>query len=281
MFPVLFRIGSLEVTSFGVMMALAFLTAGWILSAELKRRAHDPEVAWDLVWYAAIGGILGAKVYYLLLYWPDTVADPWGAIASRAGLVWYGGFLAAAGLIWWRLRRLKLPVLRLGDAIAPALALGYAVGRVGCFLVGDDYGRPTDAAWGVKFPQGAPPSTVANLRGFGVAFPEGTPDSLVLAVHPTQLYEVAMTLVIFAVLWRLRTRIATPGVLWFLYLAMAGVERFVVEIFRAKDDRFFGHLSLAQMISLALFAVGAGVAWRLQQQAAEGRRAPAAPSPAV
>lgn len=273
MFPVLFRIGSLEVTSFGVMMALSFLTGGWILARELGRKGEDPELAWDLVWYAAIGGILGAKIYYLFLHWDETAADPWRAIASRAGLVWYGGFLLAAALIWWRLRRQKLPVLRVGDAVAPALALAYAVGRMGCFLVGDDYGRPTTLPWGIAFPDGAPPSTAGNLREFGVAVPADVADGVVLAVHPTQLYEVGITLVIFAVLWRLRERFATPGVLWFLYLAMAGAERFVVEIFRAKDDRFFGFLSLAQLISLGLIAVGLLVAWRLQQQGAGAKPA--------
>jgi phosphatidylglycerol:prolipoprotein diacylglycerol transferase len=279
MFPVLFHIGSIPITSFGVMMALAFLTAGQVLSAELRRKGHPAELAWDVVWYAVIGGVLGAKIYYLFLRWPDTMADPWGAILSRAGLVWYGGLIGAASLIWWRLRSQRLPVLAFGDAIAPALALGYVVGRVGCFLVGDDYGRPTDLPWGIKFPQGAPPSTAANLRAFGVDIPASVPDHTVFAVHPTQLYEVAITLVIFAVLWRLRTRITTPGVLWFLYLAMAGVERFVVEIFRAKDDRFFGYFSLAQLISVALVAAGLAVAWRLQNG---GAREPAVrPSPAL
>jgi phosphatidylglycerol:prolipoprotein diacylglycerol transferase len=266
MYPVLFHIGSLTITSFGVMMALAFLSAGWVLAAELRRKGENPETAWDVVWYAALGGILGAKIYYLFLHWPETAADPWHAITSRAGLVWYGGFILAAALIAWQLHRRKLPVLRFADAIAPALAIGYAVGRVGCFLVGDDYGGPTNQPWGIAFPNGAPPSTAANLRAFGVTVPANVPGDVVMRVHPTQIYEVLMTLVIFAILWSLRKRIKTQGMLWFVYMAMAGAERYVVEIFRAKDDRFFGVLSIAQIISIALVVVSLVVVFRLRGQ---------------
>lgn len=260
MYPVLFEIGGLVVTSFGVFMALAFLTGGWTFSAELKRKGNDPELAWDLVMFAAVAGILGAKLYYMALHWQQTVAHPWSALTSRSGLVWYGGFLAAAALILWHLWRKRLPIPRIADAAAPALALGYAVGRLGCFLVGDDYGRPTDAPWAVAFPEGAPPSTAGNLRRmFGVSVPEGVPDSAVLAVHPTQLYEVGMTLIMFAVLWSLRKRLSRPGLLFAVYLALAGVERFIVEIFRAKDDRLLGALTVAQTISIGL--VLAAIAW--------------------
>ncbi len=272
MFPVLFEIGGFQVTSFGVLMALAFFSAGWILSAELRRKGQDPDVAWDLVWWGALGGILGAKVYYMLLTWRYTVADPWGAITSRAGLVWYGGFIAASLLILVQLRRKKLPILRFADAVAPALAMGYVVGRIGCFFVGDDYGRPTDLPWGIAFPRGAPPSTAGNLRdAFGVPVPPGVADDAVLAVHPTQLYEVGITLVIFAILWRLRKRPWAPGTLWFAYLAMAGAERWFVEIFRAKDDRFFGVLSLAQIISLIVVAIGIYGFLRLRRRPADAQ----------
>jgi phosphatidylglycerol:prolipoprotein diacylglycerol transferase len=253
MHPVLFKAGGLVVTSFGLMMALAFLTGGWVLSRELGRKGEDPEVAWDVVMYAAVGGILGAKFYYMILHWPETAADPLGAILSRSGLVWYGGFIAAALLIAWRISRLKLSVPRVADAVAPALALAYGVGRIGCFLVGDDYGGPSSLPWAVAFPNGAPPSTAGNLRHyFGVSVPDSIPDATVLTVHPTQIYEVLMAVVIFAILWRLRTRLTRPGLLFATYLALAGVERFIVEIFRAKDDRFLGPLTVAQSISIAL-----------------------------
>lgn len=270
MLPVLFEIGGFKVTSFGVMIALSFLAAGWLLARELKHRQMDPEAAWDLAGWAAICGILGAKLYYLVLHFDETALDPWAALLSRSGLVWYGGLIGGALGVLFRLHQLKLPVWKVADSVAPALALGYAIGRVGCFLVGDDYGGPTNAPWGVAFPEGAPPSTAANLRAFGVEVPAGVPDTAVLSVHPTQLYETGMTLVILALLVRLRPRLAsTPGQLFFVWLALAGVERFIVEIFRAKDDRLLGMFSVAQLISVLLVATAAAFYVTL-------RRAPAA-----
>lgn len=256
MFPVLFRIGGFTVTSFGVMIALSFVVGGWILARELDRKGQDPEHAWDLAGYAAIFGILGAKIYYMILHWPETAAHPWAALLSRSGLVWYGGFILAALAVLFRIHKLKLPVLTLADAVAPALALGYAVGRIGCFLVGDDYGGPTRLPWGVAFPNGAPPSTAGNLRAFGVNVPGNIPDGMVMTVHPTQLYETGLSLVIFFIVWKLRHRLATPGAVWFVWLALAGVERFVVEIFRAKDDRLLGMFSVAQLISVLIVLTG-------------------------
>lgn len=276
MFPVLFRIGGFTVTSFGVMIALSFVVAGWILARELGRKGQDPEHAWDLAGYAAIFGILGAKIYYMILHWPETAAHPWAALLSRSGLVWYGGFILAALAVLFRIHRLKLPVLPLADAVAPALALGYAVGRIGCFLVGDDYGGPTNLPWGVAFPNGAPPSTAGNLRAFGVNVPATVPDGMVMAVHPTQLYETGLSLVIFFIVWKLRHRLARPGAVWFVWLALAGVERFVVEIFRAKDDRLLGMFSVAQLISALIVLTGvAGYLAVSRRAAAHPAAAPA------
>lgn len=258
MLPILFEIGGFKVTSFGVLIALSFLAAGWLLARELKRQGQDPEAAWDLAGWAAICGILGAKFYYLILHFDETALDPWAALLSRSGLVWYGGLIGGSLGVLFRLHQLKLPLWKVADAVAPALALGYAIGRVGCFLVGDDYGSPSNAPWAVAFPQGAPPSTAGNLRAFGVDVPATVPDSQVLAVHPTQLYEVGMTLIILALLIKLRPRLAaTPGQLFFVWLALAGVERFIVEIFRAKDDRLLGMFSVAQLISVLLIATAA------------------------
>ena len=257
-------LGTITITSFGVMMALSFLTGFYIVRIELLRKGMDEELAGDVLMGAIVGGIVGAKVYYVLLNWPQTVQDPFGMLFSRAGLVWYGGFIGGAIGVSLAIHRRKAPIPVLADVCAPALALAYAVGRMGCFLVGDDYGRPTESWVGIAFPNGSPPSTAGNLRRmFGVSIPESVPDTAVLAVHPTQLYEIGMSLLIFAILWRLRRKPWKAGRMFSLWLALAGVERLIVEFFRAKDDRFFGFLTLAQLISIGLIVFGAWLFVRL------------------
>jgi phosphatidylglycerol:prolipoprotein diacylglycerol transferase len=266
MYPVFFQmpqwvpfLGGQPITSFGVFMLLAFLTAGYVLRAELQRVNEDPDKAWDFVFMAVIGGILGAKLYYLLLNFPSLIEDPIRMVFSRGGLVWYGGFLLATALVIREIRRQGLSVPVMADLIAPALALAYAVGRIGCFLVGDDWGLPTDSFLGVRFPQGAPATTVQNIEQmFGITVDPALIEEYgnVVPVHPTQLYEVGMSTLIFFILWRIREHGHQKGWLFMLWLGCAGVERFLVEFLRAKDDRFFGVLTVAQIISLAIVAVG-------------------------
>ena len=266
MHPYLFQIpevvpllGGEPVTSFGVFMFLAFMTAGFTGRVEMSRMGYDPDKVWDFVFMAVIGGILGAKLYYLFLNLPEVAANPREMILSRGGLVWYGGFMLAAALVVWEVMRSGLPLGRMADMVAPPLAISYAVGRIGCFMVGDDWGRPTDLPWGIRFPMGSPPTTVAQIESqFGL---EVDPELVarygdVVPVHPTQIYEVALSTLIFLVVWKLRRHRHGWGWLFMLWLALAGFERFLVEFFRAKDDRFFGIITMAQVISLALIAVG-------------------------
>jgi phosphatidylglycerol---prolipoprotein diacylglyceryl transferase len=251
-YPFIVHLGPLEVTGYGLMLMVAFLMGGWLIARQLRERELREEYAADIVAAAVIGGILGAKLWYVAL-----TGDP-GALFSRGGLVWYGGFIGGALAVILNGWRLKVPLRWTMQIAAPALAAAYALGRVGCFLVNDDYGRPTTLPWGTRFPEGLPPSTAGNLHQlFGVAVPPGTDPSTVLAVHPTQLYEVAAMLLAFGILWVLRKRGNHPvGWLFGLYLIFAGVERFLVEIVRAKDDRFLGPFTLAQLTSAILVLIG-------------------------
>ena len=268
-------LGGQPITSFGLFMFLAFLMGGFAMRPGLARQGLDPDRAWDVVFMAVIGGIVGAKLYYVLLNWRQTAVDPLGMIFSRGGMVWYGGFIGATALVVWDIRRSKLPLGRMADVIAAPLALSYAVGRIGCFMVGDDYGRPTALPWGIAFPNGTPPTRVAVIeREFGIQVDPALIEQFgnVVPVHPTQLYEVALSTLIFFVLWRLGGHRHSAGWLFMLWLVLAGAERFVVEIFRAKDDRFFGPLTIAQAISLALVALGVWGLARLRAGPTEGQR---------
>ena len=260
-------VGEITITSFGVMMVAAFLAANWVMRRRLRELDRHPRLADDIMVAGLVGGLLGAKLYFVVLYWQTTAADPMAILFSRGGLVWYGGFIGGAlAVLWlvWRRKGASVPFA--ADLVAPALALGYALGRVGCFLVGDDYGRPTDSWIGIAFPEGAPPTTAGNLREhFGVDVPASVPAEQVLTVYPTQLFEVAAGLAIFWLLWRWRDHVHRAGWLFAVWLVAAGFERLFIEIFRAKDDRLLGPLTLAQAISVGLVALGAWLWWRLRR----------------
>jgi phosphatidylglycerol:prolipoprotein diacylglycerol transferase len=256
-YPFVIHLGPLEITGYGLMLMVAFLMGGWLIALQLRQAQLKEDYAADVVAASVIGGIIGAKLWYVAL-----TGDP-DAIFSRGGLVWYGGFIGGALAVILNSWRLRVPVRWTMQLTAPALAAAYALGRVGCFLVNDDYGRPTDLPWGVKFPEGLPPSTAENLANlFAIPIPPGIDPGTVLAVHPTQLYEVAAMLVVFAVLWSLRKRGRPIGWLFGLYLILAGIERFLVEILRAKDDRFLGPFTLAQLASALIVVLGAVFLYR-------------------
>jgi phosphatidylglycerol:prolipoprotein diacylglycerol transferase len=252
--PFAYDFGPLQITGFGLAMLLAFVIGQMAASEELDRRGWSSEIMGDITVAAVIGGLLGAKLYYAAL-----TGDP-SAIFSRAGFVFWGGLIGGIlGSVIVVLMK-KDSFAKISDAAAPGLAAAYAVGRTGCWAVGDDYGRPWNSPFAVAFPDGAPPSTVANLtQQFGLKEYADLPMNQVLAVHPTQLYEVAMGLLMFWIIWRVRDHKHAMGWLFGLYCVLQGVERFIVEFFRAKDDRFFGVLTMAQVIAIGF--VVAGVVW--------------------
>lgn len=254
--PLSYDVGPLQLTGFGLAMLLAFVIGQIIAQRELARRGHDPEPMGDVVFAAVIGGLLGGKLYYAV------VMGDLSAVFSRAGFVFWGGLIGGIIACYIVIRRKHLPFTRISDATAASLAAAYSVGRTGCWAVGDDYGHPWNGRWAVSFPNGAPPSTVGNMTElFNTPAPPGASASDVLSVHPTQLYETALGFVMFLIIWRLRDHKHAEGWLFGLYCVLAGIERFIIEFVRAKDDRFFifGTFTTAQIIAL-LFTIG-GAIW--------------------
>ena len=250
MYPTLLRVGNFEITTFGLMMFIAFIVGGWVLTKQYRRYGLSEDLASSVVMAGAIGGIVGAKIYYAILF------RDWRLLFDRAGLVWYGGMIggmiAVSVLIWRR----KVDYFTAADATAAPAALGYALGRIGCFLVGDDYGRPTNSWIGIAFPKGSPPTTAEALRQFGVHVDPSIPPDQVLRVHPTQLYESSASLLIFFILLTLSRRPHPKGRVAGMFFILMGIERFLVEIVRAKDDRFLGPFTVAQLISTIAVVIG-------------------------
>jgi len=246
-----YDIGRFQFTGFGLAVLAAFVIAQIIAQRELWRRGHDPAPIADLVFAAVIGGLVGAKVYYAILM------HDFGSLFTRAGFVFWGGLMGGIVLVSAVVLYKKLDLYRIADVAGIAIAAAYSLGRTGCWAVGDDYGRPWNGALAVKFPNGAPPSTVENMTHmFHMTFPAGTNPLDVVAVYPTQLFEVTLGFVMFWILWRLRDHAHAEGWLFGVYCVMAGIERFIIEIFRAKDDRFFGPFTTAQVIAVLFMLAG-------------------------
>lgn len=286
MHPVLFRfpeslplIGGYAVNSFGVMLYLAFVMGGLIWQSELKRKGLPGQRVWDLVLLALLGGLMGAKLYWVLWNSDQLAADPMGTIFSGAGLTWYGGFIVGLALVWVGIRKMELPLGATLDGMAVALPVSVAIGRVGCFLAGDDYGRPTDSWVGVSFPEGFPPTRVEVLEArYGITVDPAIVQQFgdVVPVHPTQLYEVALSLLVFGAVFALREHAHRAGWLFAVWAAFYGVQRFVIEVFRIKEDRiFFETFTIAQLISVLVTAGGIYAMTRLRSEpAGRGRVSP-------
>jgi phosphatidylglycerol---prolipoprotein diacylglyceryl transferase len=260
--PFAIALGPLQLTGFGIAILMCFVVGQAVAQYELRRRGHDAEPVNDMVFAAVLAGLLGAKLYYVV------VLGNWNAIFDRGGFVFWGGYILGSLAVLAVVVKKRFGIRRMMDVGGPASAAAYAVGRTGCWAVGDDYGRPWRGFLAVAFPQGAPPSTAgAMAREFGIPLPPGTGPNTVLSVYPTQLFEVAMGLVMFGIIWRLRDHKHAEGWLFGVYAVLAGIERFVVEFYRAKDDRLMYGLTYAQLISIAFIVFGViwmSVFWRVR-----------------
>ena len=258
MYPELFKIGPFTVHSFGLMMAIGFIAASWLLTSELKRKGYDPNMGSTITLIAVIFGVAGSKILYLIEDWSRFVQDPLREAFSPGGLTWYGGFFLATFAIWIYVRRKKIPFLAICDAAAPSLMIGYGIARIGCHLASDgDYGTPTDLPWGMIYSNGTYPPAIA-LREFPEMVQKYSVNGIIpndIRVHPAPLYEFIASVFLFGFLWRLRKKESPNGKLFMIYLILYGIERFLVELIRLNPRLVFG-LSEAQLISILLIISG-------------------------
>jgi phosphatidylglycerol:prolipoprotein diacylglycerol transferase len=234
--PVLFHVGDVAISSFWTMSFLAFLVGLLVIRSEVLRRRMALRDAYDIVLWAYVGGWIGARVLLIPTGWEYFVDDPIAFLVSSSGWVWYGGLIGGATAVGLWARSAGVPFLVVGDIVAPALAIGLAVGRIGCQLSGDgDYGVATDLPWGMSYPHGVVPTEER--------------------VHPAPLYEMLALGALFLHLWARRLQNPAPGDLLGRYLVVSSVARFLIEFVRRNPAWLLG-LTTAQWFSLGAAIVG-------------------------
>jgi len=280
MYPIIFQYKGLVISSYGLMLMLAFITCNYLLKQYLLQINKDPKIGDDIIFYAAIGGIIGAKLYYILEGIPTGEAKynidglvliikgifslsfeqlAQGINQFGSGLVFLGGLIGGMLSVTIYIRKNNLDWLTVGDWVAPYLALGHAIGRIGCFLVGDCYGKPCQLPWSVSFPKGLPSTTYENFQLFypdvfskyvyGIFQPGD-----IVSVHPTQLYESITYFIIFILLSKMRNNKIFKGYVIYQYLLLAGLSRFMIEFLRL-NPKYILALSGAQCISLVMIII--------------------------
>lgn len=253
MHPTLFTIGDISVSSFSVMVLVAYMVAYFVSEAEFKRKGFDTNLVDLLLISSVIGGLGGAKILFLFQQatLTDLIANPSRYMAS--GFTFLGGLIGAILLGWLVTQMKRVSFLSVMDAATPPLILAYAIGRIGCLLVGDDYGVPSNLPWAISFPNGSPPTT--------------------LSVHPTQLYDTISMLIVFAILWRIRKRDLPVGWMTSVGFIIFGVQRFFMEFLRSTSPSFIPGLSQAQIISVFLFVLGVIMLYKINQRSNKVREA--------
>ena len=283
MYPIIFQYNGLVISSYGLMLMLAFLTCNILLKKYLVSISKDERIADDIIFYAAIGGILGSKLYYVIeeskyfefylsvtnifkgLFTFNFELLTQGISQFGGGLVFLGGLIGGMISVSIYLYKNNIKWLEGADWVAPYLILGHAIGRIGCFLVGDCYGTITNMPWAMTFKNGLPPSTYSNFSlyypevfnsdFFKSIYPQGTLAETSIYVHPTQLYESLIGFIIFLYLNKIRNKRKYYGMVMFEYLFLAGLVRFLVEFLRLNQSYLF-NLSGAQLISIFMMITG-------------------------
>lgn len=236
MYPVLIRFGTFELRSYGLVVALSFLLGLWLSAKEAERKGLDPALIWDFSLYAFVGGIIGARIYFVLFSDPaHFLQKPWEILA-----VWHGGIGVIGALVGgfltalWYCWKKGLSVWLFADVLSPGVVLGQAAGIIACLLNGDSYGKPTDIAWAITYTD---PRAVAPLN---------------VPLYPVEIYEMLAYLVVFLTVWLTRERYKTEGFTFLTYLAGYGAARFFVEFFRGNPAIFAWGLPAAQIFGVAM-----------------------------
>jgi len=239
MYPVLVQLGTFELRSYGIIVVLSFFLGLWLSTKEAKRKGLDPALIQDFAFYALLGGIIGARLYFVIFSNPAYfLQNPWEIVA-----VWHGGIGIIGALLGgfltalWYCRRKKLSFWRFADTLAPGVALGQAAGVIACLLNGDSYGKATDLAWAI---------TYTDARAMA---------PLNVPLHPVEIYEMAIYFLVFLLVWRTRKKYRSDGFAFLTYLAGYGAARFSVEFFRGNPATFAWDIPAAQIFGVALVLV--------------------------
>lgn len=256
MHPVLFEIGNWPVYSYGVLLAAAYLAGLQMAVVRARHAGLDSAKVMDFGIYLIIAALVGAKLMLVVVDFSYFRQNPRELLSlARAGGVFYGGLIAAVLVGLWLVKKYSLPVWKTGDLMAPGIALGHVIGRVGCLLAGCCYGRPTTMPWAITFNN---PAAAINV---------GTP--LGIPLHPTQLYDAGAELIILAALLATERKGKTfAGRTFWLYLLLYAISRFIIEFFRGDDRGMaFNLLSTSQIVSAAIVPLSLFMLWRLGARA--------------
>lgn len=250
MHPILLQIGSFELRSYGVIVALSFLAGLWLARKEAARKGLAPALLDEFSVYALFGGIIGARIYFIAFSDPvHYLENPLEILAVWRGGIGVIGSLAGGLLVAvWFCRKKRIPLLRLADVLAPAVALGQTLGQFACLANGDSYGRPTDFPWAI---------TYTDRRSLA---------PLNIPLHPIELYEMAAYFLVFLAVWTTRRWFRADGLSFFVYLGAYGIARFLVELFRGHPAMFFGEIPAAQVVGVALVLASAWGFFRLSSR---------------
>ena len=281
MYPILFEYHGIKISTYGLMLVLAFIICNYLLKKYLISINEDGKKADDIIFFAAVGGIFGSKIYYIIeqiifesdysniygllnmfkgIYTFDLNMFVSGINEFGSGLVFLGGLIGGMLAVTVYIRKNNLNWFQVSDWVAPYLILGQAIGRIGCFLVGDCYGKPCSLPWAINFSKGLPPTTyqsfkynypnIFNSNSFQTIYNPGD----YIYVHPTQLYESGIYFVIFIYLIYIRNQKHYPGLIMLEYLFLAGISRYLVEYLRLNPAYIF-NLSGAQLISIMMMLI--------------------------